>query len=114
MTRRRSKARRRRLEGRRQPTGTYLAATILVVFLVMVFFAGPAELPRFFQRLVGFANALLAMLVMVFAIREFGKRVNRFRVPGLGRLSTSKLAGAAVFALVLAWWLSPWAPIHAG
>ena len=39
---------------------------------------------------------------------------NIVRLPRVGKVSVSKVAGAAAFLLVLAWWLSPWAPIHAG
>ena len=54
------------------------------------------------------------MLVVMFAIREYGKRYNRMSVPLLGRVSTSRIAGGLVFLAVLGWWLSPWAPIPAG
>jgi len=115
MSRRRAKLRRRLWQRQeRQPSGTLLAATLLVFFLAIVYFVAPPSLPSFFQRLIGLANAVLAMLVVVFAIREFGHRFNRLRLPMIGRLRTSQIAGVAVFLLVLAWWLSPWAPIEAG
>ena len=82
--------------------------------MLMVWFVGPAQLPLFFQRLVGLVNALLAMLVVVFAIREYGKKYNRLRWPVFGRVSTSKVAGSLAFIAVAAWWLSPWAPIPPG
>ncbi|HEV2968359.1 MAG TPA: tetratricopeptide repeat protein [Pirellulales bacterium] len=82
--------------------------------MLVVFFVGPAELPVFFQRLVGIVNALLAMLTVVFAIREYGKKYNRLRWPLVGRVSTSKVAGSLTFIVVLGWWLSPWVPIPAG
>ncbi len=83
--------------------------------MLIVWFAAPdLRLPRFFQLLVGAVNALLAMLVVVFAIREYGKKYNRLRWPLLGRVSTSKVVGAAMFLAVFGWWLSPWAPIRAG
>lgn len=98
----------------RQPTRTRLTAFILAAFMLIVWFVGPAQLPVFFQRLVGLVNALLAMLLVVFAIREYGKKYNRLRWPLVGRVSTSKVAGTLVFAAVVAWWLSPWAPIAPG
>ncbi|HEY2147484.1 MAG TPA: hypothetical protein VGH32_06080 [Pirellulales bacterium] len=98
----------------RQPTRTRLTAFILAAFMLIVWFVGPAQLPVFFQRLVGLVNALLAMLLVVFAIREYGKKYNRLRWPLVGRVSTSKVAGTLVFAAVVAWWLSPWAPITPG
>jgi tetratricopeptide (TPR) repeat protein len=98
----------------RQPTRTRLTGLILIVFMLMVWFVGPAQLPLFFQRLVGLVNALLAMLVVVFAIREYGKKYNRLRWPLFGRVSSSKVAGSLAFIAVAAWWLSPWAPIPPG
>ena len=115
MTRRdRKRLRRSRLRTAKQPRGTLVAAAVLAAFMVIVYFAAPdVVLPTFFQRLVGIANASIAMLVVIFAVREFGNRWNRVRVPGLGRVNTSKVLGALVFVAVLAWWLSPWAPIQA-
>jgi hypothetical protein len=94
-----------------RPQRTAVAAVILVAFLTVAWFAAPPVLPLFFQRLVGVTGALLAALVAVFAVREFGKRYNRLRLPWLGRISTSQAVGIVVFLAVLAWWLSPWAPI---
>jgi hypothetical protein len=91
-----------------------LTGLILIVFMLMVWFVGPSQLPMFFQRLVGLVNALLAMLVVVFAIREYGKKYNRLRWPLFGRVSTSKVAGSFTFLAVAAWWLSSWAPILPG
>ncbi len=83
--------------------------------MLVVWFQAPGvRLPTFFQRLVGIANALLTMLVVMFAIREYGKRLNRMPLPLLGRVSTSRIAGGLVFLAVLGWWISPWAPIPAG
>jgi hypothetical protein len=92
---------------------TVVVGTILVTFLVIVYFAVPSELrvPTFFQRVVGIANAVLAMLFAMAAVREFGGRLNRVRAGGWGRISTSKVVGVLVFGAVMAWWLSPWAPI---
>src|SRR5260221_6397952 len=98
----------------RQPTRTRLTGLILIVFMLIVWFVGPAQLPLFFQRLVGLVNALLAMLVVVFAIREYGKKYNRLRWPLLGRVSSSKVAGSLAFIAVAACWLSPLAPIPPG
>jgi hypothetical protein len=101
--------------GTRQPTRARFAGLLLLVFMLIVWFAAPdLRLPRFFQLLVGAVNAILAMLVVIFAIREYGKKYNRLRWPLLGRVSTSKVAGAATLAAVFGWWLSPWAPIRAG
>ena len=85
---------------------------ILATFVLVVRFVAPGQLPLFFQRLVGVVCALLAMLLVVFAIREYGKKYNRLRWPLLGRVSTSKVVGTLVFLAVLGLWLSPWAPIQ--
>ncbi len=99
----------------RQPTRALYAGLLLVVFMLVVWFGAPdLRLPTFFQRLVAAVNALLAMLVVVFAIREYGKKYQRLRWPLLGRVSTSKVAGTVTMLAVFAWWLSPWAPIPAG
>jgi tetratricopeptide (TPR) repeat protein len=88
---------------------------LLLVFMCVVWsmFTG-IRLPTFFQRLAGLVNSLLAMLVVMFAIREYGKRYNRLPLPWFGRVSTSRIAGGLTFLAVFAWWLSPWAPIPAG
>ncbi len=96
----------------RQPTRTRTTGLILATFVLVVRFVAPGQLPLFFQRLVGVVCALLAMLLVVFAIREYGKKYNRLRWPLLGRVSTSKVAGTVVFLAVLGLWLSPWAPIQ--
>jgi tetratricopeptide (TPR) repeat protein len=96
----------------RQPTRTRTTGLILLAFVLVVWFIAPGQLPLFFQRLVGIVCALLAMLLVVFAIREYGKKYNRLRWPLLGRVSTSKVLGTLTFLAVLALWLSPWAPIQ--
>jgi tetratricopeptide (TPR) repeat protein len=96
----------------RQPTRTRTTGLILIAFVIVVRFVAPGQLPLFFQRLVGIVCALLAMLLVVFAIREYGKKYNRLRWPLLGRVSSSKVVGTIVFLAVLGLWLSPWAPIQ--
>ncbi len=99
----------------RRPTRTFIAALLWLVFMLAVWFQAPGvRLPIFFQRLIGIVAALLTMLVVMFAIREYAKRYNRLPMPMIGRVSTSRIAGAAVFLAVLGWWMSPWAPIPAG
>src|ERR1700676_4478017 len=98
----------------RQPRRTLIAGLVLLVFMLLVWCQAPGvPLPTFFQHLVGLANALLAMLVVVFAIREYAKRYNRLPLPWFGRISTSRVAGVATFLAVCGWWLSPWAPLPA-
>lgn len=99
----------------RQPTRALIVGLLWIVFMLVVWFQAPGvRLPTFFQRLVGIAAALLTMLVVMFAIREYGKRYNRVPLPLVGRVNTSRVAGGLVFLAVLAWWMSPWAPIPAG
>ena len=86
---------------------------LLVSFLVVVYFVVPPQLPQFFQRLVGLVNALLAMVTVMFAVREYGRSYNRFRLPGIGSVRTSMIVGGLVFLAVFAWWFTPWAPIEA-
>jgi hypothetical protein len=86
---------------------------LLVSFLVVVYFVVPPQLPAFFQRLVGLVNALLAMVTTMFAVREYGRSYNRLRMPWVGSIRTSMIVGVLVFAVVFAWWFTPWAPIQA-
>ena len=99
----------------RQPTQTLFVGLLLLVFMCMVWslLAG-IRLPTFFQRLFGLVNALLAMLVVMFAIREYGKRYNRLPLPWFGRVSTSRIAGGLTFLAVFGWWLSPWRRFQRG
>jgi hypothetical protein len=111
------KSRQKRFRARLRGQRTMLSLGLLATFFVVVYFVLPppgeyrAALPIFFQRLVGVANALLAMVTAMFAMREFGRSYNRLRVPGVGSVRTSIVLGGLVLLGVLAWWLSPWAPI---
>jgi hypothetical protein len=103
---------RTRVRGQR----TLLCVGLLLAFYVVVFFlvpdALPAKLDIFFQRLIGLANALLAMVTAMFAMREYGRSYNRLRIPGVGSVRSSVILGGLVFLAVFAWWLTPWAPIE--
>jgi hypothetical protein len=111
------KAGRTRLRSRLRGQRTFYCVALFITFLVVVYFVLPppgavrASLPIFFQRLVGLANALLAMVAAMFAVREYGGSYNRLRVPSVGRVRTSVIVGGIVFLAVLAWWFSPAAPI---
>jgi hypothetical protein len=91
---------------------TLLGMLLLVSFFVVVYFVVPPQLPLFFQRLVGLVSALLAMVTAMFAVREHGRGYQRLRVPLVGPVRTGMIVGGLVFLIVLAWWLSPWAPIQ--
>ena len=103
---------RKEARGRPRPHETWFSLAVLLAFIVVAYFAAPDFVPTFFQRLAGLVNAMLAMLVAMFAVREFGGRFNKLRLPVVGQIRTSRLAGAAAFLVVCAWWLSPWAPIQ--
>jgi hypothetical protein len=90
---------------------TLFCLLLLVLFLVMVYFVVPPQLPLFFQRFVGLVNALLAMVTAMFAVREYGRSYNRLRVPRFGSVRTSVIVGGLVFVMFFAWWFTPWAPI---
>ncbi|MDZ4817533.1 MAG: hypothetical protein SGJ20_01020 [Planctomycetota bacterium] len=85
---------------------------LLAAFMVVVYFAAPAALPLFFQRMVGLVNAMLAMIAAMFAVREYARGYNRVRVPGLTRLHTASWVGSAVLIAVMVWWCSSYAPIQ--
>ena len=107
---------RRFKKARTEPRPALLTATILVAFYVVLYFALPHELrdrmPPFFQRLVAVVAGVLAMLVTIFALREWGF-YRSVKLIGVGRVQWATVLGALVFILVLAWWLSPWAPLRA-
>jgi hypothetical protein len=113
------KAGRKRFRARLRGQRTILCLGLLVSFFVVVYFVLPppgggfrAALPLFFQRLVGVVNALLSMVTVMFAVREYGRGYNRLRLPAIGSVRTSIVLGAVVFLAVLTWWFSPWAPIE--
>ncbi len=90
---------------------TLFCLLLLVAFLVVAYFVVP-PLPVFFQRLVGLVNSLLAMVTAMFAVREHGRANNRLRMPLVGNIRTGMIVGGVVFLIVMAWWLSSWAPIQ--
>lgn len=97
-----------------QPKATIIAGVLLLVFLALVFFVMPPQLPWLVQKLVGVVNAILAMLLVVFGVKEYGKKHETIQLPLLKKVSTGAVGGGVLFALVMAWWLSPFAPIRVG
>jgi len=108
----------------------------LLVFLAVVYFFLPDELPALLQRLLGLVCAALAAAVVLAATREsqspddlfqrlrrgqhldFGKRLRSTRkkrrtvsLPLLGETSVRAISAASVFLVVGMWWLTPLAPI---
>ncbi len=104
--------RRLRFPSLRRPLGTYQIALYLLIFTVVLLFAVPHVLPWLVQRMVAVLHALLAGLLVVSALREFGGRYNVWRLRRFGRLQWSWIAGLLVFCAMLAWWLSSYAPIQ--
>jgi len=90
---------------------TFFCLFLLAAYLVVVYFLLPTQLPAFFQRLIGLVNALLAMVTTMFAVREYGRRYNRLRLPGVGSVRSGTILGVIVFLAVVVWWFSRWAPI---
>lgn len=105
---------RRFKKSRSEPRPAVLTGLILVAFYILLYFAVPAELrdrmPVFLQRVVSIAAAVLAMLAVLFALRDWGF-YRSVRIAGLGRVKWATIVGAIVFVAVLSWWLSPWAPL---
>lgn len=97
---------------RREPKATVMTASLIGLLLLMAWFVAPPAVPRLLQALVGLVNATLAMLLVVFAAREYGFAYRKRRVLGY-RLGAEHLLGGVLFVVVLCWWLSPWAPIKA-
>ena len=90
------------------PQATFMSLVVLAVFYLVVFFAAPQELPYFMQRLVGLSNALLAMLVVLFADAELGL----FRTSRSKRsILSAPLVASIVFIVIFLWWCSAWAPL---
>jgi membrane associated rhomboid family serine protease len=92
-----------------------MAGFVLVAFYLVLFFAIPPELrertPTFVQRIVAVAASLLAMLTVVFALRDWGY-YQSVSLPLVGRVKWSTLVGGCVFLAVFAWWVSPWTPLQ--
>ena len=93
-----------------------LAGLILVAFYIVLYFAIPDELrgrmPAFLHGIVAAVAAVLAMLATIFAMREWGV-YRSVQIVGVGRVKWGTILGVVVFLVVLAWWLSPWAPLRA-
>ena len=100
---------------RTEPRPAALTALILLAFYIVLYFALPRELrertPAFLHRIVSLVAGVLAMLATIFALRDLGV-YRSFAVAGMGRIKLATILGVIVFALVLAWWLSPWAPLR--
>ncbi len=102
---------------RRPPKATIVSAVLLVLFhlVVLVMFTLPdRRLPMLLQRLVAVADAALAASVLVFAVSELWKKHRKVTVFNKFKINTAKVGGSSVFALMLALWFTPLAPIKIG
>lgn len=112
-----------------------LSGVVLLLLLAASYLLFPHELPAMRQRLLGLACAVLAVLVYVFATHQpepddlmqrlqrgqhvdFGrqlraarKRRRTVKLPLVGETRVRAITGTAIFVAVVAWWLTPWAPV---
>jgi len=99
---------------KRRPKATIFCGVLLVAFYLIVFFAVRDPLPSIVQRLVGVANALLVMALAYFAVTELAKKHKTFSFLKWRKIDTGQSLGGVLGALVMLWWLSPFAPIKIG
>lgn len=88
-----------------QAHAAWIFGGLLLAFFIGVFALGPESLPLYKQRLLAFLSALLGGFFAYFFVGS---------LQTTGELSGLKVkagAGFGVFVLVLAWWLSPFAPV---
>ena len=97
-----------------RPRSTIFCGALLGIFLIMVFFVLPDQLPWAMQKLFGLVNATLAMLVVMFAVAEYGKGHPALAAPIFKKINAGAVGGGVLFALVLGWWQTPLAPISVG
>jgi tetratricopeptide (TPR) repeat protein len=97
---------------KQRPKATIVAGVLLLVFMVVVLFALPEQVPWAVQKLFGAVNAILAALVGLFAFREYGRKYAWITIPLLRKkVDVGVVAAVGLFAATGAWWLSPLAPI---
>jgi len=88
-----------------------MASAVLVAFFVVVLFLAPRELPWLFQRFVALTNALLVLLVVLFAFEPYYRRMRVGTADRWRKVLLIRALAIAGFLVTLAWWLSPAAPI---
>lgn len=89
---------------------SWVFGSLLLVFFVWVFAAGPEKLPDFKQRMLAVACALLAGLFSFFMTGTLNLHVKGLESV-FGKVGVKATGGLAAFTLVLIWWLSPLAPV---
>jgi tetratricopeptide (TPR) repeat protein len=93
---------------------TIVTGVILLVFFVAVFFALPDRLPRLMLYLLGITNAVLMLLLPMFASREYGHGLTKRQLPLFGQVDLGTVGGVLLSLATFGWWLSPFAPIGVG
>jgi hypothetical protein len=101
------------LKSKHQRLATWIFGSVLLVFFLGVFLFAPSELPEFKQRMLAVSSALLAGLFGFFFTGAVQVRVKPVENV-FGKVAVKATGGSALFVLVLAWWLSPLAPVKTG
>ncbi len=89
----------------------WVSGSVLLVFVIVVFFFAPNALPEFKRRILAVLSALLAGLFAFFLTGRIQLSRSDERKGGM-RIRAS--GGMALFLIVLYWWYSPLAPLKAG
>ncbi|MEY6433003.1 hypothetical protein ABC977_11360 [Thioalkalicoccus limnaeus] len=93
-----------------QSLGSWIFGGLLLAFLVAVFVFAPDPLPEYKHRILALFAALLAGLFGWFLSGEIGLNIEGLE-SRFGNLAVRASGGTGLFVLVLAWWLSPLAPV---
>lgn len=101
----------RRLNAQRRLKGTLILGALLLACFIWVFTSAPPTLPEYKQRILAIASALLCGLFAFFLIGDLKVDIKPSESM-LGPVGVQATGGAAVFVLVLIWWLSPWTPVN--
>ncbi len=89
--------------------GSWIFGSVLLAFMLAVFWLAPDTLPPFKQQVLAYLSALLAGLFGFFLTGDIVLRMNHKESS-----TTLKAAGGiALFVLVLGWWQSSSAPVQA-
>ncbi len=87
---------------------SWIFGSLLLVFLLVVFWFGPKNLPRHKKRILAFISSLLAGLSFLTGDILLAYEADL----GLGgKLGIQAVGGVALFVLVLLWWWSDFGPL---
>lgn len=90
--------------------GAWIFGSLLLALVIGVFVFAPNELPVYKQRMLAFGCAALAGFWAYFFVGALGLGVKSVQTR-LGEIILQSTSGFGLFALVLLWWFSPFAPI---